>query len=107
MSLLTEMAKHARLPWDCILSAELFRCYKPDAKTYLGACTLLGTRPDETLMVAAHEEDLAAARANGLRTAFVRRPREFGRRTGYDLPRDTGFDLVADDFVHLAEQLGA
>jgi 2-haloacid dehalogenase len=107
MSLLTEMAKRARLPWDCILSAELFRCYKPDAKTYLGACTLLGTRPDETLMVAAHEEDFAAARANGLRTAFVRRPREFGRRTGCDLPRDTGFDLVADDFVHLAEQLGA
>ncbi len=106
VSLLTDMAKHAGLPWDCILSAELFHCYKPDPQTYLGACTLLGTRPDETLMVAAHENDLAAARANGLRTAFVRRPREFGRRAGYDLPRDAGFDLVADDFVHLAEQLG-
>jgi len=107
MSLLTEMAKHAGLPWDCILSAELFHCYKPDPRTYLGACALLGTRPDETLMVAAHEGDLAAARANGLRTAFVRRPREAGRRAGYDLPRDAGFDLVADDFIDLARQLGA
>jgi 2-haloacid dehalogenase len=107
MSLLTEMAKHAGLPWDCILSAELFHRYKPDPETYLGACALLGTRPDETLMVAAHEGDLAAARANGLRTAFVRRPRESGRRAGYDLPRDAGFDLVADDFIDLARQLGA
>jgi len=107
MSLLTEMAKHAGLPWDCILSAELFRCYKPDPQTYLGACALLGTGPDETLMVAAHEEDLAAARGNGLRTAFVRRPRELGRPSGYNLPRDNAFDVVADDFNHLAEQLGA
>jgi 2-haloacid dehalogenase len=107
VSLLTEMAKHGGLPWDCILSAELFRRYKPDPETYLGACALLGTRPEETLMVAAHEDDLAAARAQGLRTAFVRRPREFGRPSGYNLPHDTGFDAVADDFNHLAEQLGA
>lgn len=107
ISLLTEMAKHASLPWDCILSAELFHCYKPDPGTYLGASALLGLQPEQALMVAAHEDDLAAARAQGLRTAFVRRPREFGRRSGYNLPRDGGFDLVADDFVHLAVQLGA
>ena len=107
MSLLTEMAKRAGLPWDCILSAELFKHYKPDPQTYLGACALLGTRPDDTLMVAAHEDDLGAARAQGLRTAFVRRPREFGRPSGYNLPHDKGFDVVADDFNHLAEQLGA
>jgi 2-haloacid dehalogenase len=57
-------------------------------------------------MVAAHEDDLAAARSVGLRTGFVRRPKEFGRRSGYDLPRDRSFDYVADDFVHLASQLG-
>jgi len=107
MSLLTEMAKHAGLPWDCILSAELFKRYKPDPQTYLSACALLGARPEETLMVAAHEDDLAAARAQGLRTAFVRRPREFGHPSGYSLPHDKGFDVVADDFNHLAEQLGA
>jgi len=106
VALLTGMAKHAGLPWDCILSAELFHHYKPDPQTYLGACALLGTRPEETLMVAAHEEDLGAARAQGLRTAFVRRPREFGHRSGYNLPHDTSFDVVADEFNHLAEQLG-
>jgi 2-haloacid dehalogenase len=57
------------------------------------------------VLVAAHEDDLAAARSSGLRTAFVRRPKEFGRRSGYDLPRDRSFDYVADDFVHLASQL--
>jgi 2-haloacid dehalogenase len=105
MSLLTEMAKHAGLPWDCILSAELFRHYKPDRETYLGAAALLGAQPEEAMMVAAHEDDLAAARAAGLRTAFVRRPKEFGRRSGYDLPRDRSFDFVADGFIHLASQL--
>lgn len=107
ISLLTEMAKQAGLPWDCILSAELFHRYKPDPQTYLSACALLGTRPEETLMVAAHEEDLAAARAQGLRTAFVRRPRELGHPSGYNHPHDTAFDFVADDFNYLAEQLGA
>jgi 2-haloacid dehalogenase len=105
VSLLTEMAKHGGLPWDCILSAELFRHYKPDRETYLGAAALLGAQPEEAMMVAAHEDDLAAARAAGLRTAFVRRPKEFGRRSGYDLPRDRSFDFVADDFIHLASQL--
>ena len=106
MSLLTEMAKHGGLPWDCILSAELFHHYKPDPEAYLGAAALLGARPEEAMLVAAHEDDLAAARASGLRTAFVRRPKEFGRRSGYDLPRDRSFDHVADDLVHLASQLG-
>jgi len=106
MSLLTEMAKHGGLPWDCILSAELFHHYKPDPETYLGGAALLGAKPEEAMMVAAHEDDLAAARAVGLRTAFVRRPKEFGRRSGYDLPRDRSFDYVAEDFVHLASQLG-
>lgn len=69
-------------------------------------CALLDTSPEETLMVAAHEDDLAA-RALGLRTAFVRRPKEFGRPSGYNLPRDSSFDLVADDFAHLADQLSA
>jgi 2-haloacid dehalogenase len=107
MLLLTDMARNAGLPWDCILSAELFQHYKPDPETYLGAAALFAARPEEAMMVAAHEDDLAAARACGLRTAFVRRPREFGNRSGYDLPRDRGFDFVADDFLHLASQLGA
>ena len=74
------MAKNAGLPWDCIFSAELFHHYKPDPETYLGAAATARCRPAETMMVAAHEDDLVAARQAGLRTAFVRRPREFGHR---------------------------
>ena len=106
VALLTNMAKHAGLPWDCVLSAELFHHYKPDPESYLGAAAMLGVKAGETMMVAAHEDDLIAARAAGLRTAFVRRPLEFGARPGYDPPRERGFDFVADDFVDLARQLG-
>jgi 2-haloacid dehalogenase len=106
VALLTNMAKHAGLPWDCVLSAELFHHYKPDPQTYLGAAELLGVAPAQTMMVAAHEDDLIAARAAGLRTAFVRRPLEYGARPGYYLPRERGFDYVADDFEDLASQVG-
>ncbi|HYL19078.1 MAG TPA: haloacid dehalogenase type II, partial [Burkholderiales bacterium] len=61
---------------------------------------------EETMLVAAHEDDLAAARKVGLRTAFVRRPKELGKPSGYDLPHDRSFDFIADDFKHLASQLG-
>src|SRR2546430_8788541 len=71
LGLLTNMAKRAGLPWDCVLSAELFGAYKPDPATYLGAARLLGLAPDELMMVAAHGNDLRAARQLGLHTAFV------------------------------------
>jgi 2-haloacid dehalogenase len=100
------MAKHAGLPWDVNLSVELYRAYKPQPASYLGAVGLLGLRPDETMMVAAHYADLQAAAACGLRTAYVHRPREFGDRPPNDLPPDPRVDLVAKDFEDLAAQLG-
>jgi 2-haloacid dehalogenase len=105
IALLTNMAKHAGLPWDCILSAEVFRHYKPDPETYLGAAQALGFAPDETMMVAAHKNDLRAAQACGLRTAFVRRPLEHGPDVPRDLAADRAFDFNADDFLDLARQL--
>jgi 2-haloacid dehalogenase len=78
VSLLVDMAKRAGLPWDAVLSAELFGQYKPDPQVYDGAARLLGLPPERVLMVAAHPDDLAAARARGLRTAYVHRPDEFG-----------------------------
>src|SRR5829696_4669228 len=74
VSLLVDMAKRAGLPWDAVLSAELFGHYKPDAEVYDGAARLLGLAPEQVLMVAAHVDDLAAARQRGLRTAYVYRP---------------------------------
>jgi len=105
VSLLVDMAKFASLPWDAILCAEIFRHYKPDSETYLGAAEMLGCKPQEVMMVAAHPNDLRAADKLGLRTAFVPRPREHGDRNP-DATTDTDFDVIATDFIDLAEKLG-
>ena len=105
VALLTNMAKHAGLPWDCILSAELFHHYKPDPETYLGAARLLGLAPQEVMMVAAHKDDLRAAAACGLRTGFVARPLEHGPGVRVDRRPEKDFDLNARDFNDLAAKL--
>jgi 2-haloacid dehalogenase len=106
ISLLVDMAKLHGLPWDAVLSAELFHHYKPDPETYLGAADLLGCKPTEVMMVAAHAGDLEAARSCSLRTAFVARPMEFGPEGKPDSPEGRSFDVVAADFVELAAKLG-
>ncbi len=106
VALLTNMAKHAALPWDCILSAELMRRYKPDPETYLGAADLLGLRPEEVMMVAAHKRDLRSAQEVGLRAAFVARPREFGPDIDVDTTPEPDFDVNASDIGDLASKLG-
>lgn len=106
-SLLTEMAKHGGLPWDCIMSAELFGHYKPDPEVYLGCARLLDIAPEALMMVACHPGDLRAARASGLGTAYVRRPFERGRSTVLPAVEEGEFDLVADDFEQLADLLEA
>jgi 2-haloacid dehalogenase len=101
------MGKHAGLPWDVILSAELARHYKPDPEAYLTAVELLGLKPDETMMVAAHHGDLNAAHRCGLRTAFIYRPDEYGPTRKADQARPGEFDAVANDMLDLASKLGA
>jgi 2-haloacid dehalogenase len=105
-ALLVNMAKHGGLPWDCVLSAELFQHYKPDREVYLGAARLLGVKPRELLIVAAHKSDLDAAAAAGLRTAFVQRPKEFGDPSKNDVMPEKRFDLNVKDFDELAAKLG-
>jgi 2-haloacid dehalogenase len=106
VALLTEMAKFAGLPWDVILSAELFEHYKPDPETYLGAARLLCLAPEQVMMVAAHNHDLKAAQKLGLKTAFVARPTEYGPLQKYDFEAKGDWDVVAKDFGDLATQLG-
>jgi 2-haloacid dehalogenase len=106
ISLLTNMAKFAGLPWDCILSAENVRHYKPDASVYLLIPQLFDLKPEQVMMVAAHEHDLQAAQKHGLRTAFVHRPLERGPGKGAAMPPKDRYDFVANDFIDLAEQLG-
>lgn len=105
VSLLTNMAKHAGLPWDAVLSAELARHYKPDPEAYLTAADLLGCAPAEVMMVAAHRGDLDAARRTGLKTAFVHRPLEFGPGGKADQAQPTDYDVVANNFLDLATRL--
>jgi 2-haloacid dehalogenase len=104
-ALLTGLVKSAALPFDCILSAELARTYKPDAAVYRTAAALLDVAPEQVLMVAAHKWDLDGARAAGLRTAFVDRPREKGPNREADRAADVDCDLYADSFLDLASQL--
>ena len=104
-SLLNNMAKNAGLPWDCIISAELFAHYKPDRETYLGAANLLGFKPEEVMLCAAHKDDLLHAQACGLKTAFITRPKEFSPNVKVDLTNDGRFDFHATDILDLANQL--
>ena len=106
ISLLTNMAKHAGLPWDCILSAENVKRYKPDPSVYLLVPQLFDLKPEQVMMVAAHEHDLQSAQKHGLRTAFVHRPMEHGPGKGASLPPKEKYDVVANDFLGLAAQLG-
>ena len=104
---LTVMAKYAGLPWDCIISTELKDTFKPDPRAYQMAPALLELEVDQVMLVAAHVDDLRAARANGLHTGFVPRPLEWGPDGRPEPPPDPSFDVVATDFLDLADKLGA
>ena len=107
IALMTDLAKFAGLPWDCILGAELVRHYKPDREVYQSAADFLNLKVDEVMMVAAHLGDLGAAKGVGLRTAFVTRPLEFGPDGKPDLQPNASVDVAARDFNDLATKLGA
>jgi 2-haloacid dehalogenase len=106
VALLVDMAKNAGLPWDVITPIDLLRHYKPDRETYLGACELLRLQPGEVMLAAAHNNDLHAARAVGLQTAFFPRPTEYGPHQSRDLAADEAWDVVAADIADLASRMG-
>lgn len=105
IGLLTNMAKRAGLPWDCILSAEVFRAYKPDPATYLGVAATFDLAPQQVMLVAAHQDDLDAARACGLQTAYIERPLEFGAARPKDVSPDSANTFHASSLTDLAAQL--
>ena len=100
------MAKRAGLPWDAILGAEFSRAYKPDPRAYLATAEALDIAPDELCLVAAHHSDLAAARACGLKAAFIHRPLEYGGAPAPDAKAAQGWDWSADSLTELATTLG-
>jgi 2-haloacid dehalogenase len=105
-ALLLNMAKHAGIPWDCILGSETVKNYKPVPASYLEAVRLLGLKPENVMMVAAHNRDLRAAQALGLCTGFVPRPYEHGPNQTTDLAPDGAWDVVARDHEDLAAKMG-
>jgi 2-haloacid dehalogenase len=106
ISLLTNMAKQAGLPWDCVLSAESVHRYKPDPGIYLLPGELFDLKPAQVMMVAAHEHDLQSAAKHGLRTAYVHRPLEHGAGKESAKPAAGRYDIISTDFLDLAGQLG-
>jgi 2-haloacid dehalogenase len=106
ISLLTNMAKRAGLPWDCILSAEVFRAYKPDPATYLGVAKVFDVLPGQVMLVATHQSDLDAARHCGLQTAYIERPLEYGTGQAKDSSLNPANSLHATDLLQLADLLG-
>ena len=106
LGLLANMAKNASLPWDLILSAEVFRHYKPDPETYLGAAEIFDLPPHDVMLAAAHKDDLLAAHQCGLQTAFIERPFEFGLdHIRQDLHQESFTNYHAKDMLDLAAQL--
>jgi 2-haloacid dehalogenase len=104
--LMVDVARHGGLPWDTVLGAEAAGAYKPQPQAYLGSIAFLDLPAGACMMVAAHNGDLAAARAVGLRTAFVPRPHEHGPGQTKDLAPEGPWDVVAPDFEALATALG-
>lgn len=105
LSLLADMAKAAGLPWDLILSAEVFKAYKPHPDTYLGVASVFDVEPQQVMLVAAHHDDLLAARDCGLQTAYIERPAEFGQDALKDVAEQEFTDYHAADFLRLADRI--
>ena len=106
VALIVNMAKFSELPWDVVLGAEIARHYKPQPEAYLKSAEILGLEPRECMLVAAHNGDLAAAGRCGFQTAFVPRPKEYGPEQTTDLVAEYDCDVVAGDFIELAQILG-
>ena len=104
---MVKLAKWAGLPWDCVITAENARCYKPHPEVYRTAVSLLGLQPAQVMMVAAHNYDLRAAQAEGLHTVFVPRLTEYGPGQTTDLTPEGDWDIIAKDFLDLAPMLGS
>jgi 2-haloacid dehalogenase len=107
VALMVDMGRRAGLPWDAILGAEVARAYKPQPEAYDSAARMLALDPRQCLMVAAHPTDLAAAATRGFRTAYIHRPLERGPGRGAKRPAAGTFDYQVDDFIGLADALGA
>ncbi len=103
--LLSTMAKRAGIPWDFIFSSDMHRAYKRSPAVYQNAIRILGMQPDEIMMAAAHNDDLEAARTQGMRTAYINRPTEYGVDQMVDFKASSDWDIIADSVEGVADEL--
>lgn len=106
MAPVISLSKRGGLLFDAVLTGELIHAYKPDPDVYKSACTYLGFKPEQIMMVAAHKWDLKAAREAGFKTAFVPRPLETGPGGKVDIALDPSIDIFATSLVELASLAG-
>ena len=112
IALIVNMAKFSNLNWDVVLGAEVIGHYKPEPEAYIKACSTLNLKTEQCLMVAAHDDDLKAASLQGMKTAYVHRPFEYGRDKMFDIAEVNDYkgnrkwDIVSKDLNDLAKQLG-
>ena len=106
IALIVNMAKHSAIPWDMILGSETSQGYKPQEKVYLHSAEMLGLTPEQCMMVAAHNDDLQAARALGFKTAYINRPYEYGAAQTKDFDAESDWEIVGESMTDVADALG-
>ena len=107
IALTVDLIRHGKLPFDAVLGAEVAKQYKPHPQAYLTTVSLLQLERSQVMMIAAHNSDLRGASRAGLRTGYVIRPTQYGPEQKNDLAPEGEWDVVAKDFVDLAQKLGA
>ncbi len=106
-SLVIDVSKKNALDWDAIISCEMIGIYKPRPEAYHRAAKLLQLDPGEILMVACHNFDLNAALGCGYKTAFVKRPTEWGPGGPPDPVPNPAHHIIVETFPELAARLEA
>lgn len=106
LTCLAGMAKRAGIPWDFVFSSDMHQAYKTNPKVYRNAIQLLGLAPHQVMMAAAHNHDLAAARAEGMPTAYINRPTEYGIDQKKDMTAESDWDIVTESIEEVATALG-
>ena len=103
--IIIDTAKRNGISWDAVISCEAIGKYKVLPEAYQSAANYLQLKPEQCMMIACHNFDLDAAKGQGFKTAFVKRPDEGGLEGPPDPEPNPAHDLVVDSFPELAEHL--
>jgi len=104
--IIMDTARRNALSWDAVFSCEAIGKYKMLPESYDTVAHYLQLDPSQSCMVACHNFDLNAAKKQGFKTAFVKRPREWGNDSPPDPEPNPIHDIIVDDFPTLAKALG-